>query len=150
ALFAREDRRKHDAIVVHARLGTENHDVETVGIAGENFLHCPASGHAVSDYDKLLAPGTGLFEICRCVHIYLQVETQSARKKAAKSCPGGETGGDIATLCCCSRRSRHSHPAVGAPDSAMRANYLMAAACRKRFFALQQKPPDAAETYQLT
>src|SRR5690606_39699803 len=68
-------------------------------------------------------------------------------KKPPSHTRGGETGGDIATLCCCSKRSRHPHPAVGAPDSAMRANYLMALACRERFFYIAAKLP--VPSYQL-
>ncbi len=68
ALFACEDRGKHDPVVIHAGLGAEYRHIETVRVAGEDFLHRTASGHAVSDYDELLAHEPGTFEICRCVH----------------------------------------------------------------------------------
>ncbi len=51
-LFARENRRQHDAIVIDARLGAENGDVVEVGLAREQFVEHTAGGHAVAENDE--------------------------------------------------------------------------------------------------
>ena len=53
-LFAGQDGREHDAVVVHPRLGAENGDVVGPRSALEQLLQRTASGHAVADDDQLL------------------------------------------------------------------------------------------------
>ena len=53
-LFAGEDGREHDAVVVHPRLGAEDGHVVCTGSALEQLLQGTACGHAVADDDKLL------------------------------------------------------------------------------------------------
>ena len=52
-LFAGEDRREHDAVVIHPRLGAEDGHVVCTGSALEQLLQGTACGHAVADDDKL-------------------------------------------------------------------------------------------------
>ena len=54
ALFACQHGRKHDAVIVHARLCTEDRDLKPGGIAREDFFHRAAPGHAIADHHQSL------------------------------------------------------------------------------------------------
>ena len=53
-LLARQHRRQHDAVVVDARLGVEDGDVEGSGRVLEQMLQHPARGHSIADDDETL------------------------------------------------------------------------------------------------
>ncbi len=53
-LFSGKDGRKHDPVVIDARLGIENRDVEGVRRHLEKMLQHPAGCHAVANDDELL------------------------------------------------------------------------------------------------
>lgn len=57
ALLARKHGRKHDPVVVAARLGVEQRHVERVGRGLEQVLKHPAGGHAGADDDQFLGHG---------------------------------------------------------------------------------------------
>ena len=53
-LVAREDRRQHDAVVVHPRLGVEDRHVKGIGRGFEQPLQGAAGRHSVADDDESL------------------------------------------------------------------------------------------------
>ncbi len=58
-LLAGQDRRQHDPVVVHVRLGAEHGDVVAAGVALKQFLDRADAGHAVADDDEAFFGWTG-------------------------------------------------------------------------------------------
>src|SRR3546814_8715782 len=51
-LLARQQRRKHDAVVIHPRFRAEDGDAIAAAVALQHFLHRAAASHAVADHDQ--------------------------------------------------------------------------------------------------
>jgi hypothetical protein len=56
-LLARQNRRQHDAIVVHARFGVEDGDLVAVGRGFQQVLQHSAGRHAIADDDEFFGHG---------------------------------------------------------------------------------------------
>ncbi len=67
ALLSGQDRRKHDAVVVHPRLGAEDRDRVARGVTRQDFLDRAAPGHAVADHHQSLG-SSDPHKACRSVH----------------------------------------------------------------------------------
>jgi hypothetical protein len=55
-LFAGQHRRKHDAVVVDARLRPEHRHGVAIGRAGKQLVQHAAGRHSVADHDEFLFP----------------------------------------------------------------------------------------------
>ena len=94
-LVAREHRRQHDAVVVHARLGVEDRNVIRIGRALDQALKRTSGGHPIAYDDKPL--------LHRVLLALLQAQKNAARQDASgsveTSCP--------AALPCAHRGASH-------------------------------------------
>jgi thioredoxin reductase len=146
SLLAGQNRGEHDAVVVHPRLGTEDHHVEPLPVAFEGLFDGAAPGHAVADHDQFLAHRFGRIESRRGVHPFGSFRTTHAKKPPSHAPGRGETGGAIATLCCCLRgggrfvRRWTGMPRVRVPVTSFGSD------AASHFFAVQQR---SASAYQL-
>ena len=69
ALFARQEGREHDAVIIHPRLGVENGDVVSLRGGLKQAFERPSGGHAVADDNEFLThslvrPSRGPWHCC--------------------------------------------------------------------------------------
>ena len=94
-LLARQNRRQHDAVVVHARFGVEDGDLVAVGRGFQQVLEHSPGRHAVADDDEFLGHDVDVLGIIRPARRRRwSANARSLLHRRTAKCIHSEAGGD--------------------------------------------------------